>query len=338
MAFMVSIVCPVYNEEKYIRDCIDSILCQDYPKEGMEVIFVDGNSTDNTVKIIEEYTNNCPFIRVIRNPARIAPVAMNLGIKESRGEIIVRLDAHATYAPNYVSVLVNKLIELNADNVGSPCKTDVLNKNPKTLAIREVLSNRVGVGNSIFRIGINKVKEVDTVPFGCWRKDIFGKIGFFDVRLNRNQDFELNKRIKKNGGKIYIIPDTYCIYYARETFKKIAKNAYDNGKWNILTIFYTKDMASLSLRHYIPVVFLFSLFVPLLFMKIFFMAIHISIFSLCAYLLLIIVTSISLTIKKKIKFIYLFFTFFILHISNGFGAIAGIITSLFLIARKNTHF
>jgi glycosyltransferase involved in cell wall biosynthesis len=331
---MVSIICPVYNEEKYIRYCIDSILSQDYQKGDFEVLFVDGNSTDATVKIIEEYIKDHQFIRLIHNPDRIIPVAINLGINASRGDIIIRLDAHATYPVNYISVLVNKIIELNADNVGAPWKINVLNKNSKTLAIREVLSNRVGVGNSVFRIGINKVKEVDTVPFGCWKRDIFSKVGFFDVRLVRNEDLELNKRIKKNGGRIYIVPDTYCVYYARETFKKVAKNAYDNGKWNILTIFYTRDMASLSMRHYIPVVFLFSLSLPFAFMPISFLVVYIPVFSLCAYLLLIIITSASLAIKKKINFIYLCWTFIIHHISNGFGAMAGIITSFFLGIRE----
>jgi glycosyltransferase involved in cell wall biosynthesis len=327
---MVSIVCPVYNEEKYIEACICSILSQDYPRNDMEVLFVDGNSTDNTVNILETYTENHLFIKIIHNPKRIAPVAMNLGIEASHGDIIVRLDAHAIYPTNYISVLASKLSELSADNVGAPCRTDVLNKTSKTLAIREVLSNKIGVGNSTFRIGIDKTREVDTVPFGCWKRDVFDKFGFFDIRLVRNQDLELNKRIRKNGGKIYIVPDTYCIYFARETYNKIAKNAYDNGKWNVLTVFYTKDISSLSIRHYIPVVFLFSLLLPLFFMRIFPSAIYASLSSLCSYLLLVTYTSAILSIRKKLNFIYLFFAFIILHVSNGFGSIMGIIKCLHL--------
>lgn len=88
---------------------------------------------------------------------------------------------------------------LGIDNVGAACKTDVLNKNQKTLAIKEVLSNRFGVGNSTFRLGVEKVMEVDTVPFGCWRKEVFDKYGYYDERLIRNQDIELNKRIVRGG-------------------------------------------------------------------------------------------------------------------------------------------
>ena len=131
--------------------------------------------------------------------------------------------------------------------MGTVCKTDVLNKTPKTLAIREVLGNKFGVGNSTFRTGITEEQDVDTVPFGCWRREVFEKYGLYDVRLVRNQDIELNKRIKRGGGKIYILPDTYCTYLARETWSALAKNNYGNGKWNILTVWYTKMFSSLSI-------------------------------------------------------------------------------------------
>lgn len=223
---MLSVIVPIYNEEKYIAKCIDSILEQDYPKDDLEIILVDGMSTDNTRKIVEEYVTKYPFIKLIDNPHRIAPWAMNIGIKEAKGEVIMRLDAHATYEKNYFSSLAYGLNKYKADNIGSVCKTDVLNKTPKTLAIREVLSNKFGVGNSTFRTGIDRVQEVETVPFGCWRRRVFDKYGYYDIRLIRNQDIELNKRIIRGGGKIVIIPDTFCTYLARETFKALAKNNY----------------------------------------------------------------------------------------------------------------
>ena len=262
---MLSVICPIYNEAKYIDVCIQSVLLQDYPKEQLEVLFVDGMSKDGTRDIVNGYSKKYPFIRLLDNEKRIVPVAMNIGIRASKGNVIIRLDAHAQYPPNYFSVLVEKLKLLDADNVGVACRTDVLNKTPKTLAIREVLSNKLGVGNSTFRLGINKVMEVDTVPFGCWKRDVFDKYGFYDERLIRNQDIELNKRIVRGGGHIFIVPDTYCTYLARETFWGLAKNNFGNGKWNILTVFYTKQLNSLSIRHFIPLLFLLSLFLPLLF-------------------------------------------------------------------------
>ena len=165
---MLSVICPIYNEEKYIAKCIDSILEQDYPKDDLEILFVDGMSTDRTRELVGEYIAKYPYIRLLDNPERIVPYAMNRGIKACEGDVVIRLDAHATYASNYFSELVSSLARLGADNVGCVCKTDVLNKTPKTLAIREVLSNKFGVGNSTFRTGIDKEQEVDIVPFGCW--------------------------------------------------------------------------------------------------------------------------------------------------------------------------
>lgn len=245
------------------------------------------------------YSKQYPFIHLLDNEKRIVPMAMNIGIKASKGDVIMRLDAHAQYPPNYFSVLTKALRFLAADNVGAACRTDVLNKTPKTLAIREVLSNRFGVGNSTFRLGVDKVLEVDTVPFGCWKRDVFDKYGVYDERLIRNQDIELNKRIVRGGGRIYIVPDTYCVYLARETFKGVAKNNFGNGKWNILTVYYTKQMKSLSIRHFVPLLFLLSLIVPLVMMLFYFPAVIISLTSLLLYLISISVISLSLSLKKN---------------------------------------
>lgn len=322
---MLSVICPIYNEEKYIAKCIESILTQDYSKDELEIIFVDGMSKDRTREIVNEYTKQYPFIRLIDNPDRIVPPAMNKGIIAAKGEIIMRLDAHATYERNYFTVLVHALKELGADNVGAVCKTDVLNKTPKTLAIREVLSNKFGVGNSVFRTGVDKVMEVDTVPFGCWKREVFDKYGLYDVRLVRNQDIELNKRILRGGGKICIVPNTYCTYLARETYKGIAKNNYGNGKWNILTVFYTKQFSSLSIRHFIPLLFVLSLIVPTILSLIYTPFLIISLLSLFAYICLLGLISLKLCVNKKLNFINLLISFLILHLSYGWGSLMGLI-------------
>jgi glycosyltransferase involved in cell wall biosynthesis len=327
---MLSVICPIYNEEKYIAKCIDSILAQDYPKDDMEVIFVDGMSKDRTREIVAEYTSKYPFISLIDNPDRIVPPAMNRGIKASKGDVIMRLDAHATYEKNYFSVLVKALHELNAENVGSVCRTDVLNKTPKTLAIREVLSNKFGVGNSVFRTGVDKVMEVDTVPFGCWKREVFDKYGLYDVRLVRNQDIELNKRILRGGGKICIVPNTFCTYLARETFKGLSKNNYGNGKWNILTVFYTKQFDSLSIRHFIPLLFVLSLIVPTCLALAYTPFIFVSLLSLLAYVSLLGMISVKLSLTKKLNVFYLLAAFLVLHLSYGWGSLVGLLNIPFM--------
>ncbi len=327
---MLSVVCPIYNEEKYISRCIESILLQNYPKEDLEVLFVDGMSSDHTRQIVNGYTETYPFIYLLYNPHKTVPYAMNIGIQAAKGDIIIRIDAHTIYEKNYFTTLCSHLIELKADNVGTVCKTDVLNKNPKTLAIREVLSNKLGVGDSTFRIGIKDIQEVDTVPFGCWRSDVFKKYGYYDVRLVRNQDIELNKRIHRGGGKIYIIPDSFCTYLARETFKEIAKNNYGNGKWNILTVYYTNQLSSLSIRHFIPLFFLLSLFLPMIASFFYLPLLFLASVSLLCYLLTLATISMKLSIKKKISFNYLFISFITLHFSYGLGSFIGLLKIPFI--------
>ena len=327
---MLSVICPIYNEAKYIAQFLDSLLEQDYPKDDLEIILMDGMSKDRTRDIVAEYISRYPFIRLIDNPETIVPCAMNRGISFSKGDIIMRLDAHASYPSNYFSSLINGLKRLHADNVGTVCKTDVLNKTPKTLAIREVLCNKFGVGNSTFRTGVDHEQEVETVPFGCWPRIVFEKYGLYDVRLERNQDIELNKRILRGGGKIYIIPDTYCTYFARETWRALAKNNYGNGKWNILTVYYTKALSSLSLRHYIPLLFVLSIIIPLLLSFVWRPFALISAASLFVYSLLFSVVSWKLSVTRHLHFCYVLISFFVLHFSYGMGSLMGIITLPFM--------
>lgn len=322
---MLSVICPIFNEEKYITGCIESILAQDYPKEDLDVIFADGMSTDRTREIIAEYTGKYTFIHLIDNPDRIVPPALNKAIEMAKGNIIMRLDAHASYERNYFSTLVEAISKYGADNVGAVCKTDVLNKTPKSLAIRAVLAHPLGVGNSTFRTGVKETKEVDTVPFGCWRRDVFDKYGMFDIRLTRNQDIELNKRIHHGGGKILIIPDTYSTYYARESFGKLAKNNYDNGKWNILTVWYTHNLKSLSIRHFIPLLFALSLILPVVGTIFWPPLIWVAVTSLLCYTLVVSLISAKLAIRQHLNFIRLVQAFFVLHLSYGWGSLIGIL-------------
>lgn len=327
---MLSVICPIYNEEKYIAKCLDSIIEQDYPKEDMELFLVDGMSTDHTRDIVAEYQKTYTWIKVLDNPKRVTPHAMNIGIEAAKGNIIMRLDAHASYENNYFSALVKALDIYQADNVGAVCRTDVLNKNVKTLAIREVLSNKFGVGNSTFRIGIKKAQDVETVPFGCWRRDVFNKYGMYDTRLVRNQDIELNKRIIRGGGKIVIIPDTYCTYLARETYQALAKNNYSNGLWNILTVYYTKEMRSLSIRHFVPLLFILSLIMPIVVGLFWTPALCVSILALCTYLLVLGTVSAKLFMSKGLDFFYLLTSFIVLHVSYGWGSLVGILSLPFI--------
>lgn len=331
---IISIIIPILNEEIYIKQCLESILQSDYPKNKLEILLVDGMSNDNTRKIIKEFQHDYPFIMLLDNPNKIVPVAMNIGIKNAHGDYIIRLDAHSIYPNNYFRKLIYWHKKLDAANIGTPIITDVKNKTLKSNSIKKVLSNKFGVGNSFFRTGTHNVIEVDTVPFGCYKKDAFAKYGLYDERLIRNQDIELNKRIINNGGKIYLIPDTACTYFAREDFSSLAKNNFSNGLWNVLTAYYSKNLRALSLRHFIPLFFVLSLLIPftlgIFFHKSFFI---ISFFVFFVHFATLTLVSLKIT-DKDTRFIYLIISFYTLHFSYGIGSIAGIIKAVLLFLKN----
>ena len=323
----ITIIIPCYNEEKYIRGCLHSVLNSDFPQEDMEVFVVDGGSQDQTVKIVKEFQRKYPCIRLLHNPQKIVPVAMNMGIKKSQGKHIVRLDAHADYPTDYFDQLIYWHRKLNADNVGAVVVTEVKNKNCKSNAIKAALSHSVGVGNSSFRTGISAVQEVDTVPFGCYRREVFDTYGLYDERLIRNQDIELNKRIARGGGKIYLVPDLQITYFARENFTDLAKNSYANGYWNMLTAYYTKKLSSLSLRHFVPLLFVFSLVLPVICALCFSGIVWVSVLSLVSYLTLVIIISAKLKTQAT-SFGALVGSFLTLHLSYGLGSLVGLLKVL----------
>lgn len=260
---MLSVVCPIYNEEKYIAQFLDSILHQDYPKEDLEILLVDGMSKDRTREIVAEYLIRYPFIRLIENPERIASWSMNRGILDAKGDIIIRLDAHAEYPNNYFVTLVKSLKELDgADNVGGVCITMPCDDSAEAISIAECLGNKFGMGNSYFRIGTNEVMSVDTVPFGCFRKSLFDKIGLYDTDMIRNQDDELNGRIIKNGGKIYLLPDVQIKYFARDKIYKVRKMFYQYGLFKPLGN--KKLGAPTTVRQFFPLLFVVGLVMGLM--------------------------------------------------------------------------
>lgn len=319
----ISVVMPVYNEEKYIENCIDSLLLQDYPKNRMEWIFVDGMSSDKTRILIDIYIKKYPeLIKVLNNPNRTVPYAMNIGIKQAKGKYIIRLDAHADYSKDYISKCVYYLELTDADNVGGIAETK--SKGFVGNAIAKMLSSRFGVGNSEFRTNGDS-GYVDTVPFGAFRKDVFEKWGGYDERLTRNQDNEMNYRIRKNGGKIYLSSDIKLSYYCRDSIKGISDMAVKNGMWNVITM--KLCPGSMGIRHFIPLVFLFSLiFLPI--SGIFFRPFW---WIFVAEMILYIVLDCVFSAKKADglkEFLLLIILFPIFHITYGFGSLKGLLKLL----------
>jgi cellulose synthase/poly-beta-1,6-N-acetylglucosamine synthase-like glycosyltransferase len=255
---MVSLILPCRNEERFIGSCLDSIIANDYPKEKLEVLAIDGMSEDGTRNVIEDYTKNYPWIRLFENFKRITPVALNIGITNAKGEIIIRMDAHNCYEKDYVIRSVESLEKYGADNVGGIMRTLPREDTFTGQAIVASLSHRFGVGNSYFRVQTDEPKWVDTVFGGCYRREVFDRIGLFNQNLVRGQDMEFNLRLKKAGGKILLVPDIVSYYYARSDVKSFWTHNWNNGIWAILP-FQHSPIMPVSLRHLVPLIFVISL-------------------------------------------------------------------------------
>lgn len=328
---IVSVVMPVYNEEKHIERCVESLLKQDYPKENMEWLFVDGMSTDKTVEILNEYCEEYPdLIKVVNNPHRVVTYALNIGIESSVGKYIVRLDAHSDYATDYITKCVYYLDTTDADNVGGVAETKA--QGFVGNAIAKMLSSKFGVGNSEFRTN-GKDGYVDTVPFGAFRRSVFEKLGLFDERLIRSEDNEINYRIRKNGGKIYMNNEIKLTYYCRDTIKGITNMAFKNGLWTIITM--KVCPGTMGLRHFIPFAFVMSVLglSALSFVHIAFLWMLVA--ELVLYFGLGTYSAFEKT-KKVHEILFLLLMYPIFHMSYGIGSLCGL-TKLFSKKYKRSY-
>lgn len=329
---IVSVVMPICNESKYIDKCVQSLLRQDYELKSMEWIFVDGNSNDDTVQKLEEYQKQySELIKIRNNPKRTVPYAMNIGIAASKGKYVIRLDAHAEYKEDYISKCVYYLENIDADNVGGVAETKSNGFIGNMIA--KMLSSKFGVGNSKFRTN-GKSGYVDTVPFGAFRRDVFSKYGGYDERLVRNQDNEMNYRIRKNGGKIYLADDIHLSYYCRDSVKGIFQMALKNGMWNIITM--KLCPGAMGIRHFIPMLFVMSMVllgVGGSFIK--YMC-WLFWFELCLYMILDVIFSVKQSSSIK-EFLILVILFPIFHCSYGVGSIKGLIQLFSKEYRDNTY-
>lgn len=319
---LISIIIPCRNEEAFISACLESLLNNDYPADKAEILIIDGLSTDNTLKIVNDFCVKNKNINIYENKKKIFPAAVNIGIKESKGDLVFIVGAHATYSRNYLSECVKYSLETGAENVGGAINTVPVSNSLISSLIAFVLSSSFGVGNSVFRTGADKVREVDTVFGGCYRREVFQKFGNFNENLTSTSDFEFNKRIKRGGACILLIPDIKITYFTRSTFKKFIKNNLRNGYWAIYPIALS-DKMPVSLRHLVPLAFV--LIIAFLILGSIKWIIFLNILVAC--LILYILASFFFIIKSINKKFYLIpflpVLFFILHTTYGLGSFWG---------------
>jgi glycosyltransferase involved in cell wall biosynthesis len=252
---LVSIVVPCRNEVKYIRPLLDSILANEYPHDRLEVLIVDGMSDDGTRDVIADYARRHPVIQLVDNPKRITPCALNLGIIQARGSIIMRMDAHAQYPPNYIGDLVAWLGHTGADSVGGAWLTLPGAATITAHAIAAALAHPFGIGNAYYRLGTKEPRE-EPGAFGCFRREVFQRVGLFDEELVRNQDDEFNSRLLRAGGRLLLVPGVVTRYYARESLGKLWRMFFQYGYFKPLVA--RKVGAIVRSRQLVPPLFVAS--------------------------------------------------------------------------------
>ena len=245
---MISVICPVYNESAYIKKVLDFYITA-LPADK-ELILIDGNSTDDTCVIIKQYMQKRDDIRLLDNPKRIVPYALNKAIEAAKGDIIIRLDAHTDYAPDYFEKILETFAKTDADIVGGPMR--IAKGNTVQNAIGYATCTAFGVGNSSFHFP-DYEGYTDSVYLGAWKKSIFKTTGLFDVAFKRNQDDEFHYRAKSMGFKIYQHPDIKLHYHPRKTFALLFKQYYQYGLYKPLVL--QKNKSAISIRHVIPAMF-----------------------------------------------------------------------------------
>lgn len=258
----VSIVVPCRNEVGYIRPLLDSVLANEYPRDRLEVLIVDGMSDDGTRAVIADYASRHPVIQLLDNPKRTTPCALNLGIHRAGGTIIMRMDAHAYYPPNYIADLVGWLERTGAEYIGAAWVTLPGDATATARAIAAVLAHPFGIGDSRYRLGTNAVREVDTLPFGCFRREVFERVGLFDEELVRNQDEEFSFRVLRAGGRVLLVPGVVCSYYARPSLRQLGRMFYQYGFFKPLVAL--KIGRIMTLRQVVPAAFVLSVLLTVL--------------------------------------------------------------------------
>ena len=246
---MVSVVLPVRNEAAHIAACLEQLLAQDYPGHLMEIVVVDGRSDDGTPDVVRDVQARHPTasLTLLDNPARVVPPALDLAIRAARGSIILRMDGHSVPAPDYVSACVAALQRSGAANVGGVIEAVGATRFGR--AVATATAHRLGAGDARYRIG-GEPGFVDTVAFGAFRREALAAVGLFDESLVRNQEDEMNMRLRSAGERIYPDPAIRVQYTPRGTARGLWSQYFQYGRWRLETM--RRHARSIRWRQAIP--------------------------------------------------------------------------------------
>ena len=313
----ISICIAVKNEEKHIARTLDNLWAQDYPKEKMEVLLMDGNSTDKTVEIASTYKRKFGDFKIINNPGTLSACGWNLGVKEAKHEIIAFLTGHITMQEDYYSRLIQHLTPGIA-GVGGNINPAGTNK--RSNQISRAFKSKLGTGGAHYLSG-KETKFVDTITVACYWKEDIVKVNGHDEKLVRGQDWDMNMRIVNGGRKLLFVHDLYANFYVRDRFSSLWKRQYYAGLWK--PYIGKKPAGNFMLRHFVPALFALT-FTALLLLSLFSKTMLL-LFSILlgVYFLIILLDN----VKNKIPLIdfpIMYFIYFIIHYAYGLGFILGI--------------
>lgn len=254
----VSIIVPCFNEERTIGQLLAAIYIQDMPHADMEVLIADGSSTDGTREEISNFQDSHPDldVKVIDNPQRLIPTALNLAIAAASGAFILRLDAHCIPEPDYARRSLEALESGKGWCVGGVWKISPGGRGFTAASIALAASHPIGVGDAFYRF-TSKAREVDTVPFGAFSKDLVTRIGGFDETMHANEDYQFNTRVRQAGGKVWLDPAIRSTYFARPSLPELARQYARYGYWKVQML--RQYPKSLRLRQVAPPLFVVSL-------------------------------------------------------------------------------
>lgn len=327
---LVSVIIAMRDEEAFIGKCLTSLAEQDYPAELLEVLVIDGRSTDHSREIVSAMKAELPSLRLLDNERKVAPVAFNIGINNARGDVLTIVSAHCYLVSDYISRCVEYLAKTGAECVGGPIESIGKTRTAKAIALS--MSSPFGVGDALFRYS-QREQYVDTLAFGAYRREVFGRVGLFDEELVGNEDDEFNYRLRRYGGKLFLTPAIRSFYHSRASLRALWKQYFRYGFGKVRVV--QKHAALVRFRHFIPALFVASLIVTALVGLFNPLFVLLFIFIVGSYILLSLLFSLCIALEKGWQYLFILpLAFACLHTAYGAGFLMGL--AYFLLWKRGT--
>jgi len=314
---------PIRNEAAFIEQSLGAVLAQDYPADCMEIVIADGLSNDGTRDVIASLEGRSPNVslKLLDNPNRLVAAGMNVALACARGEVIVRVDGHTVIAPDYVRECVAALQRTGARNVGG--RMEAVSGGWFGQAVALATSSPFGVGGARFHYS-DKEEWVDTVYMGAWPREVFERIGLFDEEMVRNQDDELNYRLRSSGGKILLSPKIRSRYYNRTSARALWSQYFQYGLWKVRVM--QKHPRQMHARQFMPSAFVAASLTALVLLPFTHIGKYLVAIVLGSYLIANLCASAWTVRNNAARLLPLVpFTFITLHLSYGVGFLFGLL-------------